>query len=144
MINEQQYGFMMGKSTTDAMFSLRVLMEKYTESQKEMHCVFVDLEKAYDGVPREELSCMRKLGVAEEYLRVIHDMAEDTVTAVTSVVGGAALSSFLFATVMDKLTGEIREESLWTMMFADDIVICSESRSSWRRPWRGGDSSSDL
>ena len=34
-------------STTDATFALRVLMEKYREEQKELHCVFVDLEKAY-------------------------------------------------------------------------------------------------
>ena len=30
--------------------------------------------------------------------------------------------------VMDRLTDKVREESPWTMMFADDIVICSESR----------------
>ena len=35
-------------------------------------------------------------------------------------------SPFLFAMVMDTLTDEVRQESLW--MFADDIVICSESR----------------
>lgn len=29
----------------------------------------------------------------------------------------------------------IRQNSLLTMMFADEIVICSMSR----RPWRGGD-----
>ena len=29
-----------------ALFALRVLMEKYREGQKELHCVFVDLEKA--------------------------------------------------------------------------------------------------
>ena len=53
--SNQQYGFMPGKSTTDALFALRVLMEKYREGQKELHCVFVDLEKAYDKVPREEV-----------------------------------------------------------------------------------------
>ena len=30
--------------------------------------------------------------------------------------------------VMDRMTGEIRKEAAWTMMFADDIVICSESK----------------
>ena len=37
MISEQQYGFMPRKSTADAMFALRVLMEKYREGQKELH-----------------------------------------------------------------------------------------------------------
>ncbi|KAK3571280.1 hypothetical protein QTP86_005907 [Hemibagrus guttatus] len=41
---------------------------------------------------------------------------------------GSALSPFLFAMVMSQLSEEVRQESPWTMMFADDIVICSESR----------------
>ncbi|XP_065658483.1 uncharacterized protein LOC136082999 [Hydra vulgaris] len=48
-ICEQHYGFIPAKCTTDAMFALRELMEKYREGQKELHCVFVDLEKAYDS-----------------------------------------------------------------------------------------------
>ena len=31
--------------------------------------------------------------------------------------------------VMDRLTDEVRRESPWTMMFADDFVFCSESRA---------------
>ncbi|TRY54572.1 hypothetical protein DNTS_001573 [Danionella cerebrum] len=152
-ICEQQYGFMPRKSTTDAIFALRLLMEKYRDGQKELHCVFVDLEKAYDRVPREELwSCMRRSGVAEKYVRIVQDMYERSKTAVRCAVGqtkefkvggglhqGSALSPFLFAMVMDRLTDEVRQESPWTMMFADDIVICSESREqveenleSWR------------
>ena len=64
--NEQQYGFMPGKRTTDALFAFRVLMEKYREGQKELHWVFVDLEKAYDKVPREEVwYCKRKSGLTK-------------------------------------------------------------------------------
>ncbi|KAK3573216.1 hypothetical protein QTP86_015137, partial [Hemibagrus guttatus] len=141
-ICEQQYGFMPRKSTTDAIFALRILMEKYRDGQRELHCVFVDLEKAYDRVPREELwYCMRKSGVVEKYVRVVQDMYERSRTVVRCAVGqteefnvevglhqGSALSPFLFAMVMDQLSEEVRQESPWTMMFADDIVICSESR----------------
>ncbi|KAK3567014.1 hypothetical protein QTP86_008947 [Hemibagrus guttatus] len=141
-ICEQQYGFMPRKSTTDAIFALRILMEKYRDGQRELHCVFVDLEKAYDRVPREELwYCMRKSGVAEKYVRVVQDMYERSRTVVRCAVGqteefkvevglhqGSTLSPFLFAIVMDQLSEEVRQESPWTMMFADDIVICSESR----------------
>ena len=42
-ISKQQYGFMPGKGITDAMFALRMLMEKYREDQRALHCVFVDL-----------------------------------------------------------------------------------------------------
>ncbi|KAK3506867.1 hypothetical protein QTP70_030604 [Hemibagrus guttatus] len=104
--------------------------------------VFVDFEKAYDRVPREELwYCMRKSGVAETYVRVVQDMYERSRTVVRCAVGqteefkvevelhqGSALSPFLFAIVMDQLSEEVRQESPWMMMFADDIVICSESR----------------
>ncbi|KAK3542749.1 hypothetical protein QTP70_001883 [Hemibagrus guttatus] len=141
-ICEQQYGFMPRKSTTDAIFALRILMEKYRDGQRELHCVFVDLEKAYDRVPREELwYCMRKSGVAEKYVRVVQDMYERSRTVVRCAVGqteefnvkvglhqGSALSPFLFAIVMDQLSEEVRQESPWMIMFADDIVTCSESR----------------
>ena len=132
---------MPGKSTTDALLALIVLMEKYREGQKELNCVFVDLEKVYDKVPREEVwYCMRKSGLAEKYVRIVHDMYDDR-TAVRCAVGvtegfevkvglhqGSALSPYLFAMVVDRMTDGIREEAPWTMVFADDIVICSESK----------------
>ena len=46
---------MLEKGTTDAMFALIILTEKYREGQVELHCAFVDLEKAYNRFSREEL-----------------------------------------------------------------------------------------
>ncbi|KAK3527991.1 hypothetical protein QTP86_013103 [Hemibagrus guttatus] len=104
--------------------------------------VLENLETVYDSVKREELwYCMRKSGVAEKYVKVVQDMYERSRTVVRCAVGqteefkvevglhqGSALSPFLFAIVMDQLSEEVRQESPWTIMFADDIVMCSESR----------------
>ena len=150
-ISKQQYGFMPGKGTTDAMFALRMLMEKYREGQRQLHCVFVDLKKAYDKVPRKELwYCMGKSGIVEKYVQLVQDMYEGSETVVRCAVGTtesfkvkvglhqeSALSPFLFAVIMDRLTDEARRELPWT--FADDIVICEETREEvgWRiKYWR--------
>lgn len=49
LMSVQQFGFVPRKSTTDAIFGLRALVEKYGDSQKELHCVLVGLEKACDA-----------------------------------------------------------------------------------------------
>lgn len=38
------------------------------------------------------------------------------------------MESLLVCLVMDRLIDEVKHESLLTMMFADDTMICSESR----------------
>ena len=81
-----------------------------------------------------------KVWIGREYVRIVQDMYDGSTTAVRCAVGvtegfevkvglhqGSALSPCLFAMVMDRRTDEIREEAPWTMMFADDIVVCSES-----------------
>ena len=65
-IGERQYGFVSGRGTAGTMFSLGMLTERCREGQGGLYCVFVDLERAYDGVPREELwYCMKKSGMVE-------------------------------------------------------------------------------
>ena len=118
--------------------------------------MFVDLENAHDKVPREEAwYCMRKSGLADKYVRIVkdnEDMYDDSITAVRCAVGvtegfevkvglhqGSALSPCLFAMVMNRMRDDIREEAPWTMMFADDIVICSESKERVEENGRAGD-----
>lgn len=153
-ISEQQFGFMPGRSTTDAIFALRQVMEKYREGQRDLHCVFLDLEKAYDRVPRTEVwNCLRIKKVDEKYIRLVQDMYRGSTTRVRCAAGitqqfevtvglhqGSALSPFLFAIIMDCLTENIQRQAPWDMLFADDVVICAETRQEveerlevWRR-----------
>ena len=65
-IDDVQFGFMKGKGTTDAIFMARQMQENFRVKGKKLYFGFVDLEKAFDRVPREVISwAMRKLGVEE-------------------------------------------------------------------------------
>ncbi|KAI5748378.1 hypothetical protein M8J77_024911 [Diaphorina citri] len=145
-VSEEQFGFMPGRGTTDAVFALRQMMEVHRDNNL-YGTLFIDLEKAYDRVPREEIwKCMRAKGTPEKYVRIVRDMYEDAVTKVRSSVGvteeipvqvglhqGSALSPYLFDLIMDVLTEDVRKKAPWCMMFADDIVLCEESVEDMER-----------
>ncbi|XP_037801969.1 uncharacterized protein LOC119596714 [Penaeus monodon] len=113
-----------------------MFMEKYKEGQRQLDCVFIDLEKAYDRVPRKELwHCMRESSIPEVYARVVQDMYNECMTAVRSVVG----ITEGFKVEAGKLTDGLWKGAPWTMTFADDIVLCSENRGEPekdRERWR--------
>ena len=126
-IGKQQLGFMKGVGTTDGIFAVRQMMEKHREKQQVLHMCFIDLEKAYDRVPSDELwRCLRERSVPEKYVRMIQETYRDVTTRVRSTfsitdcfkvqVGlhqGSALSPFLFNIVFDVLTEAVREEPPW-------------------------------
>jgi len=66
VINDMQSVFMKGKGTTDAIFIARQMQENFRVKGKKLCFGFVNLEKAFDRVPREVISwAVRKLGVEE-------------------------------------------------------------------------------
>ena len=74
-IRDNQFGFRQGMSTTEPVFALRQLQDECREKKKDLHMVFVDLEKAFDRIPRDlTWWCLRKKGVSEEYVQIVQDM----------------------------------------------------------------------
>ena len=47
-LDSMQFGFALGKGTTDAIFIVRQTQEKYLAKQKVLWMVLVDLEKTFD------------------------------------------------------------------------------------------------
>ena len=76
-----QFGFRKGISTTEPIFALRILQEKYQERKKDLHMVFVHLEKAYDCVPRDLIWwALRKKNIPEAWITIMQDMYKATKT----------------------------------------------------------------
>ena len=55
VINNMQCDFMQGRGTTDAIFILLQLQEKHLVSGKLLYLAFIDLEKSFDKMPKNDL-----------------------------------------------------------------------------------------
>ena len=69
---QSQSGYRSGRSTIDGIFTLRQLMEKSREQQRNMYIAFVDFIKAFDTVSRDLLyRILSRLGCPAKFVRII-------------------------------------------------------------------------
>ena len=83
-IDGMQFGFMPGKGTMEAIFIIRQIQEKALFKCKTLYLTFVDLEKAFDRVPRKVVKwALRKVRVDEWLIEVIMAMYSHCRSAVS-------------------------------------------------------------
>ena len=82
-VDDMQFGIMPGKSTIDAVFILRQIQEECLAKQRKLYMHFVDLEKAFDGVPRKVVEwAMRKKGIPEALVTAVMSLHKGARTKV--------------------------------------------------------------
>ena len=81
-IDAMQYGFRPGRGTTDVIFILRQLQEKNLAKQKFLYFAFVDLEKAFDRVPKVVWWALPTVGVDEWIVRIIQSMYDGPISKI--------------------------------------------------------------
>ena len=132
-------------STTEQIFNLRILCEKYLQHQQDLYHVFIDFKKAFDRVWLAALwATMKKYNISTNLIRVMKNLYDKATSAVlfnsskgdwlrttVEVRQGCRLSPTLFNIFLERITTDaledqegtvsIRGRTITNLRFADDI-----------------------
>ena len=153
VITDAQFGFRPLHSTVDAIFALQTIVNKYLSNKTRLYCCFVDFKRAFDTVDRVKMwQKISKLGIRGKALKIIQSLYSYVKSSVLlngklsdffvnniGVLQGEIISPLLFSLYVNDCevdfisSGiapiELQELSLFLLMYADDMVVFSESAS---------------
>ena len=152
LICPEQIGFCKGKRTSDHIFVLKTLIDKYThQSSRRLYSCFIDFRRAFEIVRHEELFYkLRRYGVSDLFYNVIKDMylnidlcvkvnSDNLSESFQSHIGvrqGDNLSPNLFKLFINDLPDifdsschpvSLNITKLNCLMYADDVILLSET-----------------
>ena len=152
IIRKEQGGFRKDHRTSDHIFILQTLIQKYTKNKGKLYGCFVDLKKAFDSVWRKGLiHKLREIGINQKTVNLIENIYNTTYTSLIyknkilpeiqttkGVKQGDNLSPLLFNIYVNDLPKEIEKgdtqplklnnQNINSLMWADDIVLLSETK----------------
>ena len=153
IINDCQIGFTKKARTTDHMFVLKTIVDKYCNSKNgRVYACFVDLKKAFDTVIHTGIKLkLLEIGVGTLFYKIIKNMYEVSKSCVKvdhlltdffptklGVKQGDNLSPNLFKIFINDLPKYlensldpvfINSRAIHCLMYADDLVLLSTSSS---------------
>ena len=145
IIAEEQAGFRAGRSTTEQIFNLRLLCERYLQHQQDLYHIFIDFKKAFDRVWHEALwSTMKLYNINSNLIKVVESLYNKATSAVyfngsigdwfRTTIGvrqGCLLSPTLFNIFLERIMTDALEDhegtvsiggrTISNLRFADDI-----------------------
>ena len=75
----EQPGFTAGRSTVDAILTMRLLEELHLEFGQTLHVAYVELKSIFDSVDKQALwMALRGVGVPDTLLRLVQDLHSGT------------------------------------------------------------------
>ena len=121
IIAGEQAGFRAGRSTTEQIFNLRILCEKYLQHQQDLYHVFIDFKKTFDRVWHAALrETMKKYNISTNLFQVIKNLYDKATSAVpfntsigdwfrttVEVRQGCLLSPTLFDIFLERITTDV-------------------------------------
>ena len=148
-ISDQQFGFVPGKGTSNALFALRVLTENVLEVQKDIFVCFVDYEKAFDkvkhanlfnmlneaGIDGKDMRLMRNLYWKQKATVRVGDEESPSLEIRRGVRQGCVLSPELFNLYSEVIMRDLLEKdgikaggrNINNIRYADDTVLITDS-----------------
>ncbi|KAK3568526.1 hypothetical protein QTP86_008620 [Hemibagrus guttatus] len=148
-IQEEQCGFRPSRGTLDQLYTLHRVLEGSWEFAQPVHMCFVDLEKAFDRVPRGILwEVLWEYGVRGPLLRAVRSLynrsrslvriascKSDLFPVHVGLRQGCPLSPVLFIVFMDRISRRSQglegvrfgDHRISSLIFADDVVLLASS-----------------
>uniref|UniRef100_A0A1Y1M0F5 Reverse transcriptase domain-containing protein n=2 Tax=Photinus pyralis TaxID=7054 RepID=A0A1Y1M0F5_PHOPY len=150
---DTQSGFRKGRSVQDHIFSIKQMIEKSKMQNSEIYMAFLDLEKAFDRVPRSVIwKSLTQRKVSAKLIEGIKGLYENNKSYVRKnnrqsttfeisegLRQGGVLSPILFLLIMDDIikatatrtkkvhigTNKLIPVNVSECAFADDVMICA-------------------
>ena len=153
-INESQSGFRRNYSTTDNLFSLNAIIQKYLSRKcGRFYCLYVDFKKAFDTLNHKKIfEMLRRIGVNGHMLNTLQLMYTDLKSCIKTKDGvtdffacnvgtrqGDITSTTIFSLFINELDILLRQEcesgifinndipDIICLMYADDVANCAET-----------------